>query len=213
MPRTHPFVLQQNVRQRTPKPHCLLGRGANELVPCQHVHGPTREKKNEATSVPSALALHSTWSRGRRRQRASVPPGSQHGSARGTTTTALGPPRATAPPSHGRPPAAPSRTSLLTTARRTGDSQTPPTVALTEAGYNRRTPPRPAERRQRSPRPRLGAGPCPGCAPRPCPAAYRPRLGSPCHLRGATVVCLKAALLCGERRGVLAASPRHQKSQ
>lgn len=93
------------------------------------------------------------------------------------------------PPSHGRPPAAPSRTSLLTTARRTGDSQTPPTVALTEAGYNRRTPPRPAERRQRSPRPRLGAGPCPGCAPRPCPAAYRPRLGSPCHLRGATVVC------------------------
>lgn len=49
--RSHLFILQQDVRQSPPEPHRLPGRGANELVPSQHGHGPAPEGRRSRVST------------------------------------------------------------------------------------------------------------------------------------------------------------------
>lgn len=49
--RSHLFVLQQDVGQSAPEPHRLPGRGADELVPSQHGHGPAPERRRSRVSA------------------------------------------------------------------------------------------------------------------------------------------------------------------
>lgn len=49
--RSHLLVLEQDVGQGAPEPHRLAGRGAEELVPSQHGHGPAPARRRSRVSA------------------------------------------------------------------------------------------------------------------------------------------------------------------